>query len=250
MSYGLDKELREKMEAKYDLDQEKEAMEWISKMIGRELEGRLYDELKSGVVLCELIRAIRPSLMKEFEENPTHVLEERDNIQKYINACVKLRVPSQELFVVGDLHSKKYLNAVLINLFALGRQVQVIKDVENLPKLGVKYSVSLEEQEKRKQKKLKERQEEEERQRKITEERIKRREELEHQSRLEKIHDSHEEEVRALNRKLSKGRIDKKQYTLKKQASFAKKIQLESSIEEDPEQIEIEAVKYGLDLGY
>ena len=61
MLYGLDKELAEKAAAKYDTGLEGECRAWIENVTGDKLgECSLQEELKNGVVLCNLINAIQP----------------------------------------------------------------------------------------------------------------------------------------------------------------------------------------------
>ena len=59
--YGLDKELAEKAAAKYDTGLEGECRAWIENVTGDKLgECSLQEELKNGVVLCNLINTIKP----------------------------------------------------------------------------------------------------------------------------------------------------------------------------------------------
>ena len=59
--YGLDKELAEKAAAKYDPAVENACRMWIENVTGDKLgECSLQEELKSGVVLCNLINTIKP----------------------------------------------------------------------------------------------------------------------------------------------------------------------------------------------
>ena len=66
MLYGLDKELAEKAAAKYDVGMEHKCREWIEAVTGDKLgESTLQEELKNGVVLCNLINAIKPGLINK-----------------------------------------------------------------------------------------------------------------------------------------------------------------------------------------
>ena len=71
--YGLDKELAEKAAAKYDVGMEHKCREWIEAVTGDKLgESTLQEELKNGVVLCNLINAIKPGLInKSANPNPS-----------------------------------------------------------------------------------------------------------------------------------------------------------------------------------
>merc|ERR1711991_721069 len=66
-------------------------------------------------------------------------LAERENVQLYIQGCIKVGDPSHETFSVGDLYDAKYLSAVLTNLAALSRVAQV-KGVD-APVYGVRVKV-------------------------------------------------------------------------------------------------------------
>lgn len=81
-----------------------------------------WEALKSGIVLCKAINALRPDrpLIEKIQTKPI-ALYERGNIEEYLKACTKLGVASSDLFHISDLHEKKYLPGVLQNILALGR---------------------------------------------------------------------------------------------------------------------------------
>ena len=115
-------------------------------------------------------------------------------------------VPSQDMFLSGDLVNRNAIPSVLLNIFALGRQAQVIETFKG-PKLGVTYNVTPEEQNSRKTKRELEKQHAAELERKRSEAQIKRRLELENEQIQEKIEEFHTTGQRKLTRRLSKGRI-------------------------------------------
>jgi hypothetical protein len=180
--FGMDAELKEKMEAKYDLEMERKAIEWMLEVTEEEVfpgGDDFFLGLRDGVLLCKLLNSINPGIVKKFHPSPNHVLVERENIQvgehsllslssllfsrfspltfpkAFLSGCLALGVPSHELFSISDLHEGKDLAAVLRTVYAIGRQAQVTPNFEG-PRLGVKYSVTLEEQATRKEKKMKE----------------------------------------------------------------------------------------------
>eukprot|EP01102_Stenamoeba_stenopodia_P007925 TRINITY_DN2236_c0_g1_i4.p1 TRINITY_DN2236_c0_g1~~TRINITY_DN2236_c0_g1_i4.p1 ORF type:complete len:509 (-),score=137.76 TRINITY_DN2236_c0_g1_i4:70-1596(-) len=243
--YGLDAELKAKMEAKWDPEEEVKAIEWIETLTGELLEGDFHSGLKDGVLLCKTLNSIRPGIVKRFAPKPNHPLVERENIQAYLNGCIALGLPSQELFIISDLHEAKDLSAVLRNIYSLGRQAQVIPGFEG-PRLGVKYSVSLEEQRERQEKKKREREEMNRRMMEIDDQRKQRRDELEIEKKHEAIEDLKHQERRKLSRQVSKGRMSLDEYKEKESQLHQKIETMKQNIEEVD--IEVGPILYGMDL--
>lgn len=87
--YGLDKEVHEKLQGKYDTALEEEAMAWIAAVVNEEglaapsplgTDGAaLYGWLKDGTVLVKLLNAIKPGAvpLRDVCSKPSHPLEER-----------------------------------------------------------------------------------------------------------------------------------------------------------------------------
>jgi len=177
--HGLDAEIHAKREANYDREGEAKAKEWIQKVTGQTLGGpSFWADLKSGVVLCKLMNTLSPGSCSGYNPKPKFWLEERDNINKYLNACKSYGVPSQDLFSELDLsESKKDMPPVLQNIYGLARQAQA--HGWNGPQLGVTYYKSVEDQKFLEEKKRKEAREDEERRKNYEEERGQRRVELE-----------------------------------------------------------------------
>lgn len=77
--YGFDAELRDKIEATWDVEGEKKALAWISTMTGDEIPAgvSLYQALKSGVLLCKTINKIRPNIVAQVNYQPFNGLFER-----------------------------------------------------------------------------------------------------------------------------------------------------------------------------
>jgi len=126
--YGMDAEHYLKMQEKLDPAWELKLGKWIESVLDEKLEdpGDLYKSLKSGVVLCKLLNRIKPGTIKKFNlpkpgQDTLHPLMERENIGLYLDACWKLGVPSHNMFVTSDLHSKRYLHQVLQNIASLSR---------------------------------------------------------------------------------------------------------------------------------
>jgi len=135
-------------------------------------------------VLCKLINTIQPGSCPKYANNPKHWLEEKDNINKYLNACVSYGVPSQDLFSELDLsESRKDIIPVLQNIYALARQAQA--HGYNGPRLGVKFYKTTEDIRKLPDKKSREKADEEVRRQEYDQDRAARREELEEENRVQ-----------------------------------------------------------------
>lgn len=250
---GLDKEVQENIEAKYDPQLEQKAMDWIAaitKQRAPQVKGchgdALFEWLRSGVVLCDLLNSIRAGTVptRQITRQPRHVLEERNNIDAYLQGCKKLGIPSQDMFILSDLHSRASISAVLFNIYALGRQAQVIGGF-NGPRLGVQYNVSIEEQQRRLRAKEEEKERQREYQRAQSEAQLVRRTELEAEKREEIIHDMEENDARKLKRQLTRGTINKKQFAKLTKENSSRFQELRHS---DTDIVRNSDIKYGMDI--
>eukprot|EP01127_Copromyxa_protea_P005829 TRINITY_DN1567_c0_g1_i1.p1 TRINITY_DN1567_c0_g1~~TRINITY_DN1567_c0_g1_i1.p1 ORF type:complete len:832 (+),score=178.90 TRINITY_DN1567_c0_g1_i1:46-2541(+) len=161
--YGLDAEIEAKLNAKYDKDVEDKAKQWVAQVTGCRLGQDFFKDLKDGVVLCKLANTIMPGSVGRYTERPKHYLEEKANIDAYLTACRTIGVPSQDMCTQLDLsESRKDMNQVVNNLYALARQAQAVG--YQGPSLGVNYYKSREEQIELERKKMVEREKERHRQ--------------------------------------------------------------------------------------
>merc|ERR1712014_314703 len=90
--FGLDRELKEKMDSKYDHRVEKEVVAWMEAILG-ETKG---DEpvpawLKDGVRLCNLINTIKPGTVKKVHKSKIAAFQ-HENITFFVNAARELGV--------------------------------------------------------------------------------------------------------------------------------------------------------------
>ena len=117
---------------------EAEALAWIEEVTGRKRDGAPIEEwLHDGTILCELINAIKPGSIRKILTSPMP-FKQMENINAYTEACKKVGVPSQDLFVTVDLFEGKNLPAVVRNLHSLGRVAQ--QRGFSGPSLGAKLS--------------------------------------------------------------------------------------------------------------
>ncbi|XP_067312841.1 LIM and calponin homology domains-containing protein 1 isoform X2 [Pseudorasbora parva] len=110
----------------------REAQRWIEAVTGRSFSDRDFRAgLDNGILLCELLSAIRPGLVKKINRLPTPVAA-LDNVALFLKGCEELGLTGSQLFDPGDLQdtststnkasdNNKKLKHVLITLYWLGR---------------------------------------------------------------------------------------------------------------------------------
>jgi len=81
-----------------------------------------FKSLKNGVLLCELINAIKPGAIPVINSKAMPFLQ-MENIGNYIKACKDLGVPSEYNFMTVDLYEGKNINQVVLNVINLKRHV-------------------------------------------------------------------------------------------------------------------------------
>ena len=139
--YGLDRELAEKAAAKYDPQLEAEARAWIEAVLGESLgDGTFHEVLKSGMVLCNLVRALQPDIIKA-PSKMSAPFKQMENIGNYLAACAKLGQNANDTFQTVDLFEAKDMYAVIRQLHSLGRLLQKTPGYTG-PTLGVKESTA------------------------------------------------------------------------------------------------------------
>jgi len=141
----MDKELAEKAAAKFDPKMEAEARGWIEGVLGKKLgECSLQEELKDGVVLCNLVNRLKPGVIPA-PSTSKMPFKQMENIGRYTEACTKLGVPIHDTFQTVALYENKDMIAVITNIHSLGRIAQqkylTPADYRG-PSLGVKLSAS------------------------------------------------------------------------------------------------------------
>ena len=140
-SYGLDAELKAKQDAKYDRGLEKEVLDWIQRITGIRIAD-IHEELKSGIVLCDLANKIKAGVVPRINKGkmPFVMME---NINNFLVACKVLGVPDTDLFMTVDLYEAKNMGQVIQTLHALGRHSQRVPGFPG-PYIGVKLADSRE----------------------------------------------------------------------------------------------------------
>ena len=124
-----------------EADMEPSARTWIEALLGEPLpEGPLVEQLKSGVVLCNVANAIKPGLCPTPSASKMP-FKQMENIGAYLKACEVLKVPPFDTFQTVDLFEGKNTKAVLTNLHSLGRMAQLLPGYSG-PVLGAKLATA------------------------------------------------------------------------------------------------------------
>ncbi|KAI8902761.1 calponin homology domain-containing protein [Globomyces pollinis-pini] len=147
--YGMDKELAEKAAAKYDVNREKEAREWLANELGEPspADKSFQEYLKDGVVLCRVMLKFDPNSMKKPNVS-SMPFKQMENINNFLLALDKLGVPKHDQFQTIDLFESKNMGSVVDTIFAFSRTAVKKGLCCNLlgPKLSDKHEVSFSEE--------------------------------------------------------------------------------------------------------
>jgi hypothetical protein len=137
LMYGMDKDLKDKADAKYDPELERQVTGWIETCIGEAKGDASFAEwLKDGKILCKLINSIKPGSVKKVNES-TLAFKQMENIKFFTDAARTVGVRESSMFGTPDLYEAKNLGAVVSTLYTLGGAVQVTCPEFTGPKLGV-----------------------------------------------------------------------------------------------------------------
>jgi len=146
--YGLDAELKAKAENKYDQQAEEEASHWVQSITGVTVVGDLFNALRTGDVLCQLINCIRPGTITKINTSKMP-FKERENISHFLQACRKWGVQEYALFNTDDLYEENNLLSVVRCLHALGGAIKSSVPEFHGPCLGVADKSNAKREEKR-----------------------------------------------------------------------------------------------------
>lgn len=132
---GLDRDLEEKINAKYDPVLDAEACAWIEAITG-EAKGSqsTHEWLHNGQVLCRLVNKLQPDKIKI--NTKIGAFNQRENITFFQKAMRDFGVPEGSLFGTDDLYEGKGMSTFITALFAFGGALQTRSEFESFPKLG------------------------------------------------------------------------------------------------------------------
>ncbi|XP_059405719.1 transgelin-3a [Carassius carassius] len=129
-SYGLSREVQEKIEQKYDAELEARLVGWIMAQCGDDLERpepgkhNFQKWLMSGTILCLLINSLYPSgeePIKKITET-SMVFKQMEKISQFLQAAEDYGVNRGDIFQTVDLWEGKDMAAVQRTLMALGSE--------------------------------------------------------------------------------------------------------------------------------
>ncbi|CAL8330432.1 unnamed protein product [Merluccius merluccius] len=81
----------------------REAQEWIEAVTGRSFGDKGFRSgLENGILLCELLSAIKPGVVKKINRLPTPIAG-LDNLTVFLRGCEELGLKGSQLFDPGDL---------------------------------------------------------------------------------------------------------------------------------------------------
>lgn len=137
---ALERQVRAKLAAKRDPEQEREAREWIESILGSKFPAGVSfeDHLKNGVVLCELMNKIKPGSVNKINSSGGE-FKMMENINKFQKALIEYGLSDVDVFQTVDLWEKKDIAQVITTLFALGRETYRHSEYSG-PHLGPKPS--------------------------------------------------------------------------------------------------------------
>eukprot|EP01084_Bolivina_argentea_P127811 226003_1 len=96
----------------------KEVQGYLSQVVGEQLNGDLFEELKDGTILCRLLNGIKPGTCKKFKTSKIAFVA-RSNISIYLEGCKTLGLEDLNLFETRDLFDNQRPWAVLDNIYAV-----------------------------------------------------------------------------------------------------------------------------------
>lgn len=134
-SYGLSREVQEKIEQKYDADLENKLVDWIILQCAEDIEhpppGRAHFQkwLMDGTVLCKLINSLYPPGQEPIPKisESKMAFKQMEQISQFLKAAEIYGVRTTDIFQTVDLWEGKDMAAVQRTLMALG-SVAVTKD--------------------------------------------------------------------------------------------------------------------------
>lgn len=127
-SYGLSREVQQKIEKQYDGDLEQILIQWITtqcrKDVGRPQPGRenFQNWLKDGTVLCELINSLYPegqAPVKKIQAS-TMAFKQMEQISQFLQAAERYGINTTDIFQTVDLWEGKNMACVQRTLMNLG----------------------------------------------------------------------------------------------------------------------------------
>lgn len=133
--YGFSAEAQEKVQAKYDPEQEAQARDWMQAVVGEPFPAEKFqDALKDGTYLIKLINKLSGKTLKTNQSKMAFKMME--NIGTFLSGCEDYGLKKTDLFQTVDLYEAQNIPQVIATIHALGRRAQRVGF--NGPVLGPK----------------------------------------------------------------------------------------------------------------
>lgn len=134
----MDKDIQNKIRAKYDPEKQALAQAWIEELTGKNFSDGFQESLKDGVLLCEALNKIKAGSVKKIN-NTKMAFKQRENIVNFLDGCKALGMKESDCFVTQDLFEGDNIVVVIDQLFSLGALSRRVDGFEG-PYLGIKFA--------------------------------------------------------------------------------------------------------------
>eukprot|EP01084_Bolivina_argentea_P248526 415741_1 len=120
-----------------DPNRKLEAQLWIQTVLGVKINNDLFNELKDGTILCEVLNKIQSGTCSKYKKSKIPFVC-RNNIEIFIKGARKLGIPATDMFETRDLYDAQRLSAVLQTLYSISAVSRKLGF--SGPFIGVSYS--------------------------------------------------------------------------------------------------------------
>jgi len=129
--YGIDIELKSKIEGKYDHEAESQVIKFIERFTDPKPENVTFQNwLKNGLPLCRMAQAIRQDLIGNFREDAVKPFQMMENVEAFLKWCTGMGLLAKDLFQTVDLYEGKDMTNVLTSLVVLKTHLERIESRE------------------------------------------------------------------------------------------------------------------------
>ncbi|XP_066922045.1 myophilin-like [Clytia hemisphaerica] len=143
--FGFTAETKRAIDSKYDIESEREALEWIDAVLGGNsgLKGvtgkdNVQQALANGIILCNLMNAINPGAVKKVHPENANKFKHQENVHNFLVGSEAYGCHRGDIFQTVDLTEDRNMPAVIKGIHTLGRTAQ--KNNFSGPTIGPKVS--------------------------------------------------------------------------------------------------------------
>ncbi|KAL5255733.1 hypothetical protein ACHWQZ_G011078 [Mnemiopsis leidyi] len=142
---GLSRDIQKKLEAKYNLDQEKQCRAWIEEVVGEALSDQeigmhhFQHCLKDGQVLCKLLNTLNGEPLVKKINTQKMAFKQMENIEQFIKGCKTFGLKDGDIFQTADLYECQNMSQVVATIYAVSSVASSEKGFEG-PCIGTKIA--------------------------------------------------------------------------------------------------------------